>query len=56
MSSSAAILHQILHSEAAFRSTSGADGVITQTRTLRAILCITRGMETVWARVTSHGG
>jgi len=56
MASSAAIVHQILHSEATFTRSSGVDGVPPQTRTLRAILRIARGMETAWARVTRHRG
>jgi hypothetical protein len=54
MSSSAAIVHQILHSEANFNRTSGVGSIQPQTRTLRAILRITRGMESMWARVTRH--
>ena len=42
MSSSAAIVHQILHSEANFNRTSGVGSIQPQTRTLRAILRITR--------------
>jgi hypothetical protein len=54
MSSSAAIVHQILHSEANFNRTPGVSSIQPQTRTLRAILRITRGMEAMWARVARH--
>ena len=55
MASSAAIVHQILHSEAANgRRTVSPDGVQGQTRILRAILRITHGMEMAWSRVAGH--
>ena len=56
MSSSAAIVHQILHGEAACKKPLSVDGIQHQTRALRAILRITRGMEMAWARVTRHRG
>jgi hypothetical protein len=56
MSSSAAIVHQILHSEANFKRPVGMGGNQHQTRTLRAILRITRGMEMAWARMTRRSG
>jgi hypothetical protein len=56
MSSTAAIVHQILHSEANFNRTPGVSSIQPQTRTLRAILRITRGMELAWVRMTHRGG
>ena len=57
MSSSASIVHQILHSEATHtRRPASPDGVQQQTRILRAILRITHGMEAAWSRVSGHRG
>jgi hypothetical protein len=57
MSSSAAIVHQILHGEAAHtRQEHGAAQDHAQTLVLRAILRMAEGLETAWARVASHRG
>ncbi len=55
MSSSAAIVQQILHSETVQgRFPASPDGVQQQTRILRAILRIANGMETAWSRVSGY--
>ena len=55
MASSAAIVHQILHSQtAASGRPASPDGVQQETRILRAILRITHGMEMAWSRVAGQ--